>query len=85
MSLSILGHAAQLENGTLKGRDSWRDDLVYLFKNKSFMFSSIGFTFLTFFTGGLSWWGPHYIEDALKYRNETLTADEISSDPSIEK
>ena len=49
------------------------------------MFSSIGFTFLTFFTGGLSWWGPHFIEDALKFRNQTLSPDDVSSDPSVEK
>ena len=81
----ISGHAAQLDNDKLKGRDSWKDDLIYLVKNKSFMFSSIGFTFLTFFTGGLSWWGPHFIEDALKFRNQTLSPDDVSSDPSVEK
>ena len=49
------------------------------------MLSTIGYTFFVFFTGGLAWWAPHFIEDALQYRNETLAADELSSDPSIEK
>ena len=77
------GHAAKLAGEQLRGRDSWTEDVIYLFKNKSFMFSSVGFTFLTFFTGGLSWWAPHYIEDAIKYRNETVSID-TSSDPSID-
>ena len=80
----ILGNDAKLDGEKLKGRDSWTTDIIYLFRNKSFMFSSIGFTFLTFFCGGLSWWGPHYIEEALKYRNETESID-TSSDPNIDK
>ena len=80
----ISGHDAKLDGEHLRGRDSWTDDIIYLFKNKSFVLSSVGMTFLTFFTGGLSWWGPHYIEDALKYRNETASID-TSSDPSIDK
>ena len=65
---NIIGHNAQLDGEKLAGRDSWKEDIKYLFKNKSFMFSSAGFTFLTFFCGGLSWWGPHYIEDAIKFQ-----------------
>ena len=82
-AINLSGHNAQLDKENLKGRDSWKEDIIYLFKNKSFMFSSIGFTFLTFFTGGLSWWGPHYIESALLYRNETLS--DTSSDPEFDK
>ena len=82
---NIIGHNAQLDGEKLAGRDSWKEDIKYLFKNKSFMFSSAGFTFLTFFCGGLSWWGPHYIEDAIKFRNETMSRDEIESDPDIDR
>ena len=82
---NIIGHNAQLDGEKLEGRDSWKEDIKYLFKNKSFMFSSAGFTFLTFFCGGLSWWGPHYIENAIKYRNETLSWDEVKSDPDIDR
>ena len=80
----VSGNDAKLDGEKLKGRDSWTKDIIYLVKNKSFIFSSVGFTFLTFFTGGLSWWGPHFIEDALRYRNETASID-TSSDPSIDK
>ena len=80
----ILGHDAKLDSQQLKGRDSWTEDIIYLFKNKSFVCSSVGATFLSFFTGGLSWWGPHYIEYVIKYRNETAPMD-TSSDPSIDK
>jgi len=46
------------------------DDLVYLIKNKTFILTTLAFTFLTFFTGSLSWWGPIFMEDAIKVAEE---------------
>jgi hypothetical protein len=31
----------------------------------SFVFSTLGFTCVSFCTGALAWWGPKYIEDAI--------------------
>eukprot|EP00094_Tigriopus_californicus_P007790 TCALIF_07502-PA protein Name:"Similar to spin Protein spinster (Drosophila melanogaster)" AED:0.16 eAED:0.16 QI:0/0.75/0.55/1/0.75/0.77/9/69/476 len=45
-------------------------DLVYLIKNRSFILTTLGFTFLCFCTGSLSWWGPVFVEDAIKVREE---------------
>jgi hypothetical protein len=49
---------------------SWGNDLWYLLKNKSYVLSTIAFTCLTFCTGALSWWGPLFLENALKVRAE---------------
>lgn len=35
-------------------------------KNKSYVFSTLAFTCVTFVTGALSWWAPNLLEDALK-------------------
>ena len=49
---------------------SWGNDLMYLLKNKSYMLSTAAFTCLTFCTGALSWFGPNFVENALKVRQE---------------
>lgn len=49
---------------------SWGTDLLYLLKNKSYMFSTVAFTCLTYCTGALSWFGPTYVEKALLVRQE---------------
>ena len=83
---NFLGHEAKIEIDSYsqgKTFQDWLEDLRYLVKNKSYLLSSIAFTLLTFFTGGLSWWGPHYIEYALDYRN--ASGFDISSDPEKSK
>jgi len=45
---------------------TYTEDLASLGKNKSFVFSTLAFTCVTFCTGALSWWGPIYIQDALR-------------------
>ena len=42
---------------------SYKDDIVSLCKNKSFVLSTLAFTCVTFCTGALSWWGPKYIKN----------------------
>ena len=66
-------------------RSSWKEDILYLLKNKSFVISTIAGSLLAFSLTSLSWWVPHYYEDALRYRNETLPIDITASDPKIEK
>ena len=34
-------------------------------KNKSFIFSTVAFTCVTFCTGALTWWGPKFLSDAI--------------------
>jgi len=40
-------------------------DLKTLARNKSYIFSTLGFTCVSFCTGALSWWGPTFIENGI--------------------
>lgn len=40
---------------------SYKDDLIAISKNPSFMLSTIGFTCVAFVTGALAWWGPKFM------------------------
>lgn len=57
---------------------SYKDDLLGLAKNKSFVYSTLAFTCVTFCTGALSWWGPVFITKAIL----TLPPDERVIEPS---
>jgi MFS family permease len=48
----------------------WQD-IVYLWKNKTFVWTTLGFTFASFVLGGLSWWVPLYVEYSIYSNNET--------------
>jgi len=48
---------------------SYTEDLKSLATNKSFVFSTLGFTCVTFCTGALAWWGPKFLADALMSAN----------------
>jgi len=62
------------EGSTTLKPTSWKEDMKYLFTNKSFMLSTMGFTCVTFVTGALAWWGPTYIYYGLRLQKEaTLT------------
>jgi len=43
---------------------------MYLLKNRSYVLSTLAFTCLTFCVGALSWWGPSFIENVIKMREE---------------
>lgn len=45
---------------------SYKEDLKDLCKNRSFMYSTLGFTCVAFVTGGLSWWGPTFMHLGVK-------------------
>lgn len=40
---------------------TYKEDIIYLLKNKSFMLSTAGFTCVAFVAGALSWWGPKFM------------------------
>ena len=44
---------------------SYAEDLKCLILNKSFVFSTLGFTCLSFCVGALSWWGPKFLETSI--------------------
>ena len=47
-----------------------QEDITSLAKNKSFVFSTLAFTCVTFCRGALSWWGPDFIKSGLKTMKE---------------
>jgi MFS transporter, Spinster family, sphingosine-1-phosphate transporter len=53
-----------------EAKSSIIDDTIYLLKNRSFMWTTMGFTFASFVLGGLSWWVPTYVEYAIYSNNQ---------------
>jgi len=47
------------------GAQTYKEDIICLAKNKSFVFSTMGFTCVTFCLGALSWFGPDLIRKGL--------------------
>ena len=56
-----------------------QEDLICLAKNKSYVFSTLAFTCVTFVTGALSWWAPNLLEDALRTMPEEERGMSISN------
>jgi len=63
--------------------NSYSEDLSYLAQNRSFIFSTLGFTCVTFCTGALSWWGPIFIQRGLLTQLPEDRTMEPSSVPFI--
>ncbi|CAF0772980.1 unnamed protein product [Brachionus calyciflorus] len=58
-------------NSVDNNKSSIKLDVIYLLKNKTFMWTTMGFTFASFVLGGLSWWVPIYVEYAIYSKNKT--------------
>ncbi|XP_045680038.1 protein spinster homolog 2 isoform X3 [Phyllostomus hastatus] len=71
------GHADQL-GGQLKARTSWLRDMKALIRNRSYVFSSLATSAVSFATGALGMWIPLYL-----YRAQVVqkTAETCSSPP----
>ena len=72
--LLILAFVKDPPRGESEGHDtlkatSYSEDLKSLATNKSFVFSTLGFTCVTFCTGALAWWGPKFLADAILSSN----------------
>ena len=59
------------------------DDIKYLVTNKTFFLTTVAFTCLTFTTGALSWWGPLYVEDAIRVREVYGLESPIGTDEYV--
>uniref|UniRef100_A0A1B0FH04 Major facilitator superfamily (MFS) profile domain-containing protein n=1 Tax=Glossina morsitans morsitans TaxID=37546 RepID=A0A1B0FH04_GLOMM len=59
---------------------AYKEDLKYLMKNRSFVFSTIAFTCVAFVTGALAWWSPTFIYQGLKLQphNEDIGLNDVS-------
>ena len=51
---------------------SYSEDLRSLATNGSFVFSTLGFTCVTFCTGALSWWGPDFLQSAIRMKEDEV-------------
>ncbi|CAF3386766.1 unnamed protein product [Rotaria sp. Silwood1] len=48
----------------MQKRSSWVFDVIHVFKIKSFILITLGFTWVAFALGSLSWWGPIFLQKA---------------------
>jgi hypothetical protein len=53
------------------------DDLHHIVRNKSYMFSCLGYTCQTFITGALAFWCPTYLSRAYQLRGQIPPEAEI--------
>ena len=83
--MCIIGQTDLSQNKDIKRMDSWKNDVAYILKNKTFMLCCTAGTLQSFGISCIAWWAPHYFGDALRYRNETLPIGETSADLKIEK
>lgn len=54
------------EGGTHLHNTDFISDIKYIFRNKSFMLSSVGFTAVAFVTGALALWAPTFMTDSIE-------------------
>ncbi|XP_029837087.2 protein spinster homolog 1 isoform X2 [Ixodes scapularis] len=64
------------DGGSNLGPSLLRHDLYSLARNRSYIWSTLGFTCVTFATGAMSWWAPTYMVNAINLYLTTGTADE---------
>ncbi|KAM9846835.1 protein spinster homolog 3 [Aulostomus maculatus] len=56
--------AAETHGDGVKGQSSYLEDIKYLLKNKSYVWSSLGVTAMAFLTGALAFWMPTFLSRA---------------------
>ncbi|KAJ8681342.1 hypothetical protein QAD02_017129 [Eretmocerus hayati] len=68
------------EGGAHLSITSWSDDVHALLRNRSFMYSTAGFTCVSFVTGALAFWGPTFIQYGLRlqYNQREISTDEVA-------
>ncbi|XP_031641186.1 protein spinster isoform X1 [Contarinia nasturtii] len=84
IALVLIYFTKEPERGQHEGshttNTSYKEDLVDISKNRSFMLSTLGFTCVAFVTGALAWWGPNFMLKGLKLQegNKDMKLDEVS-------
>uniref|UniRef100_T1J6E4 Major facilitator superfamily (MFS) profile domain-containing protein n=1 Tax=Strigamia maritima TaxID=126957 RepID=T1J6E4_STRMM len=56
----------------------WKEDMISLLHNPSFIWSTFGFTAVAFVAGALAWWGPSFLLYAVKVQKQTTDLGTIS-------
>jgi MFS transporter, Spinster family, sphingosine-1-phosphate transporter len=63
-------------NKDIKWYKSFYEDTIYLLKNRSFVWTTLGFTFATFLFGGISYWYPSFVKFAIKSKDPSNNGEE---------
>lgn len=71
----------EAESGIHLVQTGLKEDLIYLSRNCSFIWSTFGFTCVAFATGALALWAPTYMEYAISLNSKTV--DSLSTSVSI--
>ncbi|GAB1602518.1 hypothetical protein Ahia01_000531100 [Argonauta hians] len=66
------------EGGTHLHNTSYITDVKSLLRNKSFMFSTLGFTCVAFVTGALALWAPYFMADAIRLLDGSANTADVS-------
>lgn len=53
------------------------EEVKYLTKNKSYIWSTLGFTCVSYAVGALTWWAPNYMELATKVAKNEVSKESI--------
>ncbi|KAM6983948.1 protein spinster homolog 3 [Tautogolabrus adspersus] len=56
--------AAETHGGVVAGQSSYKEDVKYLLRNKSYVWSTLGVTATAFLTGALAFWMPTFLSRA---------------------
>lgn len=80
LSIFILYEPArgEVEGGFHEKTTKFRHDLLGLLKNRSLMWSTAGFTCVTFATGAFAWWAPVYMTYASSIEGENKSEKLVS-------
>lgn len=68
-----------IDGGELLKNTKWIQDVREIFKVKSFVLTTLAFTWVAFALGALSWWAPKYLQYAELSHNKTTNNDEIEA------
>ncbi|ELU07902.1 hypothetical protein CAPTEDRAFT_179917 [Capitella teleta] len=72
------------EGGTHLHSTSWAADLKHLFKHKTFLLSTAGFTCVAFVAGALALWAPTYVYYSIMVQpNNLLPSNEVEAHVSL--
>uniref|UniRef100_A0A7N6BMX1 Major facilitator superfamily (MFS) profile domain-containing protein n=1 Tax=Anabas testudineus TaxID=64144 RepID=A0A7N6BMX1_ANATE len=70
--------AAETHGEGVTGKSSYLEDVKYLLKNKSYVWSTCGVTALAFLTGALAFWMPTFLARAQVTHNLTQSCSDVS-------
>ncbi|XP_074528330.1 protein spinster homolog 3 [Halichoeres trimaculatus] len=74
--------AAETHGEGITGRSSYKEDVKYLLKNKSYVWSTLGVTATAFLTGALAFWMPTYLSRAQVAQNLRLPCEKEPCNPT---